>query len=85
MQDDRQQKYVPGLWASSVERRRRACTRYVSCGGVGTDDAQVLVFCDSEQEAKSYRGSYGTMACYSYTATDGELTDERWEWDYHAK
>ncbi len=57
-----------------------------ACGAVGTDDALVLVACDSEKEAKSYCGDYGAMACYSYAEVkrDGKniLEDEKWEWDY---
>lgn len=53
-----------------------------ACGDAGTDDASVLVACGSNKEAKSYRGDFGAMACYSYATDGGELTDERWEWDY---
>lgn len=53
-----------------------------ACGGQGTEDASVLVCCGSNQEAKSYRGEYGDMACYSYAEKGTELTDERWEWDW---
>lgn len=55
-----------------------------ACGAVGTEDATCLVFCDYEAEARSYKGDFGTMACYSYSANHekNELTDEKWEWDY---
>jgi len=54
-----------------------------ACGGVGTDRAICLVACISNRQAKRYRTWYGSCACYSY-AEDGEnLTDERWEWDFH--
>lgn len=63
---------------------KRAYILYDSrtCGAVGTDDATVLVFCDSNKEAKSYKGEYGIMACYSYEMKDNTLQDEKWEWDY---
>lgn len=55
-----------------------------ACGGLSsTDDAAVLVACDSNKEAKSYKGQYGTMACYSYKHKGRELVDEQWEWDWH--
>lgn len=58
-----------------------------ACGGVGTDNAVVLVACDSNKEAQSYKGEYGSMACYSYKIekrSNGKeyLVDEQWEWDY---
>ena len=53
-----------------------------ACGAVGTDDAAVIVFCDSNKEAKSYKGQYGAMACYSYRENENMLDDEKWEWDY---
>ncbi len=57
-----------------------------ACGGAGTDDATVLVFCESNKEAKSYKGQYGAMACYSYEYEDGDrLVNEKWEWDYLPK
>ena len=58
-----------------------------ACGGVGTEDAMVLVACTSEKEAKSYKGDFGDMACYSYSeiVENGKnmLVDEKWEWDYN--
>lgn len=58
-----------------------------ACGGAGTDDATVLVACNSNKEAESYKGDYGAMACYSYAVEKGAdgkrmLVDEQWEWDY---
>jgi len=51
-----------------------------ACGGMGTEDAQVMVSCDSLEEARSYRGDYGTMAAiYSYDVNDrNELVNEEW-------
>ena len=65
----------------------------------GTDDAEILATCESDAEARSCRGDFGDMACYSYRirkATAADVTecpglkvgediadDERWEWDYH--
>ena len=54
-----------------------------ACGAQGTEDATVLVSCESEEEALSYRGDFGPMACYSYAIGPGDqLEDERWEWDH---
>ncbi len=53
-----------------------------ACGAAGTEDASVLVACDSNREAKSYKGDYGQMACYSYAVNGDQLSDERWGWDY---
>jgi hypothetical protein len=53
-----------------------------ACGGVGTGDASVLVACDSNKEAKSYKGKFGGMACYSYEVNGKILQDQKWEWDY---
>lgn len=51
--------------------------------GRGTDDAQVLVCCDSDREARSYAGDFGSeMACYSYRIVGDQLVDERHEWDW---
>lgn len=54
-----------------------------ACASAGTDDASVLVACDSEEEAEGFKADYGQSACYSYAITDNEITDEKWEWDYH--
>lgn len=62
-----------------------------ACGGFGTVDASIFAVCNSEIEAEDYRGTYGTMACYSYEKgpIDSEtghttLIHEEWEWDYYA-
>jgi hypothetical protein len=48
-----------------------------------TDNATVLVACESLNEARSYKGEFGQMTCYSYRNRRGGLAkDERWEWDY---
>ena len=51
----------------------------------GTDNASVLVACESNREAKSYRGMFGAMACYSYADADGILSDERCEWSWYPR
>ena len=53
-----------------------------ACGVQGTEDACVLVSCESDEEAQSHKGDFGSMACYSYEIKGNELVDERWEWDY---
>jgi hypothetical protein len=53
-----------------------------AAGGLGTDDASVLVACESEAEAKSYKGEFGGMSCYSYDIVDSKLVNEKWEWDW---
>ena len=53
-----------------------------ACNNVGTEDASVLVTCESNNEAKGYKGDFGMMACYSYKLDGKNLTNERWEWDY---
>ncbi len=50
--------------------------------GFGTEEASVFVVCDSEDEALSYCGHFGAMACYSYRDDGDTLTDERFEWDW---
>lgn len=50
--------------------------------GMGTDDSSVLVVCDSDDEAKSYRGDFGAMACYSYRKENNQLSDEQFEWNW---
>lgn len=54
-----------------------------ACGGGETAGASVFVVCDSEKEAKSYKGDFGQMACYSYEERGNKLVDEKHEWDYH--
>ena len=50
-----------------------------ACGNQGTQDAQVMVSCNSLKEARSYRGDFGTMAAiYSYDTNDKELINEQW-------
>ena len=53
-----------------------------ACGGVGTDSAAVLVSCDSDNEARSYAGDYGTMACYRYRVEGSGPASEQWAWDW---
>ena len=52
-----------------------------ACGGPGSDSdaALVLVSCEDDDEARSYAGTYGHMACYAYT--EGE-DFEAWLWDW---
>lgn len=50
--------------------------------GMGTENASVLVACDDNEEALSYRGDYGGMACYSYRVDGSNLVDERFEWNW---
>lgn len=57
-----------------------------ACNGVGTDDATVLMSCNSEAEAHREKTEFGdASACYSYKEEGNKLTDEKWEWDYHAQ
>jgi len=53
-----------------------------ACGDQGTEDASVFDTADSNKEAKSLKGDYGAMACYSCRKDGNQLVDERWEWDY---
>ncbi len=53
-----------------------------ACGG-DTEDASILVVCDSNREAKTYKGSYGAMACFSYRVDGKNMVDDRWEWNYY--
>jgi hypothetical protein len=53
--------------------------------GLGTDEASVLVVCETERQARSQCGEFGGMACYSYRDEGGELTDERHEWNWFPK
>lgn len=71
----------------ATEQQKRTYILYDSraSDGMGTDDASVLMVCESNQEAKSYRGEFGGMACYSYADDDKELTDERFEWNWFPK
>lgn len=57
-----------------------------ACVAQGTGDASVFVACDSDEEARSYCGDYGVMACYSYDVdANNNLINEKWEWDWHPK
>lgn len=47
-----------------------------------TAGATVLVVCSSNKEAKTYRGDFGGMSCYSYQDKGGELVDETLEWNW---
>ena len=48
-----------------------------------TEGVAVLVRCESNAEAESYRGEFEAMACYSYRATsDGGLDNEHYEWSF---
>jgi len=49
---------------------------------MGTDEASVLVACESDEEALSYRGEYGGMSCYSYDEDGSNLINERFEWNW---
>lgn len=61
-----------------------------ACAG-DTEDASVLVACESDEEAHSYEGDYGAMACFSYAIKEtpgddpNELVDERFEWNWYPK
>ena len=49
-----------------------------------TSEASVLVTCEDDEEAKSYKGAFGAMCCFSYNNdSEVELTDERFEWNYY--
>lgn len=54
-----------------------------------TDEASVLVACETNEEALEARGEYGDMACYSYNLTQmpegqhDQLDDERHEWNWY--
>lgn len=55
--------------------------------GMDTDEASVLVCCESDEEARDYAGDYGGMACWSYAREKQpddttHLVDERWEWNW---
>lgn len=63
------------------ETKKRTYVLYDSraADGLGTDEATVLVVCESDQRAKSHKGGFGGMACYSYADDGKQLTDERHE------
>ena len=52
--------------------------------GMGTEDASVLDVCDTLSEARrrAMTGMWGAVACYSYTLSGKELTDESFEFDH---
>jgi|CXWL01.1.fsa_nt_gi hypothetical protein len=54
--------------------------------GMDTDDASILVCCESDEEARTYAGHYGGMACWSYAREKIDnkihLVDEQWEWNW---
>ena len=56
--------------------------------GQGTENASVLVACEDEADALSFRGDFGGMACYSYKleadpdGSNAKLVDERFEWNW---
>ena len=56
-----------------------------ACGNCSTDDAVVLVSCSSDEEARSYDGDFGDMACYAYTVRGEALCNERWVWDWRVQ
>jgi len=56
--------------------------KFILYDGRDTDKASVLVMCSSMKEAKSYKGEYGDMVCYSYDEVDGKLINEKKEWYY---
>jgi hypothetical protein len=59
----------------------------IAHAGMGTDNANILCVCSSNKQAKSYKGGFGSMACYSYdvdSKNENELINEQWEWDYYA-
>lgn len=56
---------------------------YDSRAGDGnTEDATILVVCEDEEEANSYKGDFGGMVCFSYKDDGDKLTDERHEWNW---
>ena len=68
-----------------ARRRRKLYIVYDgrACGDQGTDDAMVMVSCDSLEEARSYNGDYGQVAIYSYDIyARNQLKNERWVEDY---
>lgn len=62
----------------------RVYVLYDDRAGAGdTDEANILVVCENEEEAESYKGEYGAMSCFSYIQADGQWRDERHEWNWH--
>lgn len=54
-----------------------------ACDGRGTEGAVRVEVCGSDRWARLGAPHHGyKLACYSYDVDDqGDLTDERWEWD----
>lgn len=52
-----------------------------SRGGVGCEDATVLVSASSEKEARKDARMFPDSACYSHLIEGDQLIDDRWEWD----
>lgn len=50
-----------------------------ACGGRGTDRAQVMVACETLEEARSFNGDFGEVAIYSY---EDDGSNEKWIEDY---
>tara|TARA_Y100000034_G_scaffold73777_1_gene88720 strand:+ start:711 stop:947 length:237 start_codon:yes stop_codon:yes gene_type:complete len=54
----------------------------------GPGDASVLVCCDDDQEACSYKGDFGGMTCFSYDVQEqpgcnpDRLINEQFEWNW---
>ena len=69
---------------STQAKEQRTYILYDSraCGG-DTEDASVLVCCESNREACEYKGDYGPMACFSYRRDGRNLVDERFEWNWY--
>lgn len=64
-------------------RERRKYILYDSrAWGGDTSEASVLVVCEDDAEAQTYKGEYGGMACFSYRVDGKNLVDERFEWSY---
>lgn len=70
---------------NDTEARRFILYDSRACGAQGTGDASMFVVCRSNREAKSYKGDFGAMACYSYRVDKTHLIDEQWEWDWYPK
>jgi hypothetical protein len=50
--------------------------------GADTSEASILVLCEDDEEACSYRGDYGDMGCWSYRREGSKLVDEQFEWNW---
>lgn len=64
----------------SVQERQYILFDSRAADGMGTEEASVLVACESDEEACDYKGDFGGMACYSYAVEDDKLVGERFEW-----